>query len=153
MSKENNYIKEKQKKAKLEHNQYVQDKISQVLDNPMEKQLSFRNSKRLRYYDYIIIILACLFAIGISFLISIYLLKNISRTEWVTAAFTVFSIIGGLVTSWLKNNYVANYYNDKRKRYQTTLSDEEGTMRRIAKIFLITGAILLIVSIVFIFVL
>ncbi|AKU79686.1 hypothetical protein [Spiroplasma turonicum] len=143
--------KDIKRKIKEDHKAYVNNKIDEIFENPVEKHYSFNQSKRLKLYDYIIILISVLISIGISFLISIYGFKDISKTEWFTAAFTFLSLFSAIITGWLKNNYVARFFNDKRRRYQTTLSSEEGFMRRIIKILLLISLILLIISVIFVF--
>ncbi|AKX34072.1 hypothetical protein SLITO_v1c04190 [Spiroplasma litorale] len=144
-------IKSLKKSIKEDHKNYVDGKIDEMFENPVQKLYSFRSSKKLKFYDYFIVAGLVLVSIGISFLISIYGFKNINKTEWVSAGFTIFTLLAAIVTGWVKNNYVAKFFNDKRRRYQTTLSTEEGFMRRIIKILLLTFLTLLVITIIFIF--
>ncbi|ASP28189.1 hypothetical protein SCORR_v1c04150 [Spiroplasma corruscae] len=144
-------IKEVRKAIKDEHNQYVNNKIDQMFENPIQRQMNFDKSRKLRLYDYFIIVTLALLMIGLSFIISIFIIKDINMVSWVTSAFTLICLFSAIVTGWLKNNLVAKFFNDKRRRYQTTMTEEEGLFRRIIKIILFTSLILLIISIIFIF--
>ncbi|QHX36860.1 hypothetical protein [Spiroplasma sp. BIUS-1] len=141
-------LKDLREQEKQAHKQQVQDKVSEVSKDPLNSQMRFIDSKKLRWYDYLIALFISAIIIGFSFIIGIFAFKDIDKTEWITTAFALLSILSWLIIGYIKNRQVAKFYNDTRRRYQTTLSEEEGFLRRISKIALLICLVLTITSII-----
>ncbi|AUM62847.1 hypothetical protein [Spiroplasma monobiae] len=141
-------LKDLREQEKQAHKQKVQDKVSDITKDPLSTQSKFIESKKLRWYDYLIVLSISAFVTGISFILGIFAFKDIEKTEWVTTASALLSLLTWLIIGYIKNRQVAKFYNDTRRRYQTTLSEEEGFLRRISKIALLICLVLTITSII-----
>ncbi len=149
-NKTNNFkkLKDLREQEKIAHKQQVQDKISQISIEPIGTQTRYIDSKKLKWYDYLIVLIISSALIGLSFILGIFALKSTEKSEWVITAFALISLLAFLITNWIKNRKVARYYNDITRRYQTTLSEDEGFLRRLSKIFLLICLVLSITSII-----
>ncbi|AUB31875.1 hypothetical protein [Spiroplasma floricola] len=141
-------LKDLRENEKQAHSQQVQDKVSEISKDPIGSKTKYMDSKKLRWYDYLIALLISLVLIGFSFIIGIFAFKSLEKSEWMITAFALLSILIWLIIGWIKNRQVAKFYNDARRRYQTTLSEEEGFLRRISKITLLVCLVLTITSII-----
>ncbi|WP_166508471.1 hypothetical protein [Spiroplasma chinense] len=139
-------IKDLRKQQKEAHEQQVSDKIDSITRDPLETGRQFADSKKLRWYDYISIVAISAAIIGFSFLIGIFALNAIAKTEWVLALATLTTLLTWLILGWFKNKKVAEFFNDSRRRYQTTLTTWEGHLRRILKIIFGICSILLVTT-------
>ncbi|AGR42334.1 hypothetical protein [Spiroplasma diminutum] len=141
-------LKDLREQEKQAHNQQVQDKVSKISEDPIGNQTRYIDSKKLRWYDYLIALAISSCIIGFSFIIGIFVYKSTEKSEWIVTAFALLSLLAFLFTNWIKNKKVAKFYNDTRRRYQTTLSEEEGYLRRISKIILLVCLVLSITSVI-----
>ncbi|WP_338984625.1 hypothetical protein [Spiroplasma endosymbiont of Diplazon laetatorius] len=141
-------LKDLREQEKQAHKQQVQDKVSEVSRDPIGSQTRYIESKKLRWYDYLIALGISAGVIGISFILGIFAFKDFSKTEWITTASALIALLTWLIIGYIKNRQVAKFYNDTRRRYQTTLSEEEGFLRRISKIALLICLVLTITSII-----
>lgn len=146
--KENNKpsLKSISKERKEAHKQHVADKISEIQSDGIERETDYLSSKKLRWYDYIIIIAVCAILIGVSFIISIFTLNDLIKTEYFTSMFGIIALVIWLIMGFIRNNNTAKFYNDSRRRYQSTFTVEEGRNRRISKIILFIGLVLLVTT-------
>ncbi|ARU91409.1 hypothetical protein SCLARK_00772 [Spiroplasma clarkii] len=134
------------KERRKAHQQQVDDQVLDIQSGGIEREVDYLSSKKLRWFDYIIIALICAIITGFSFILGIFALKSLERTEFITTAFGAVSVFIWLLIGFIRNNHSAKFYNDSRRRYQSTFTVEEGRNRRIGKMFLLTGVILLIIS-------
>ncbi|AGR41456.1 hypothetical protein [Spiroplasma taiwanense] len=141
-------LKDLREQEKLAHKQEISDKVKKLNSDPLETRTKFIHSKKLRWYDYLIIFGFSTFIIGLAFILGIFAFQNIEKTEWIITAIAVFGLLVWLILGWYKNKQVAKFYNDVRRRYQSSLSEEEGHLRRISKIILLICLILVITSII-----
>ncbi|QGS52150.1 hypothetical protein [Spiroplasma tabanidicola] len=143
-----NVLKELRKDQRDAHKDFVNNKVDEVLDDYVEKHSEYISSKKLRWYDYIIIVFISILITGLSFIISIYGFKDITRTNYFTAAAGFLGLFIWIVYGFVINRRTAKFYNDSRRRYSSTLSPEEALSRRINKCFFFGSIILLIISLI-----
>ncbi|WP_339033760.1 hypothetical protein [Spiroplasma endosymbiont of Cantharis rufa] len=141
-------LKDLREQEKIAHKQQVKDKINEISKEPIGTQTRYIDSKKLRWYDYLIVLIISFALIGLSFILGIFALKSTEKSEWVVTAFALITLLAFLITNWIKNRKVAKYYNDITRRYQSTLSEEEGFLRRLSKIILLICLVLSITSII-----
>ncbi|ALD66681.1 hypothetical protein [Spiroplasma cantharicola] len=141
-------LKDLHEQEKFAHKQQIQDKVNEISKDPIGTQTRYMDAKKLKWYDYLIVLILSFALIGLSFILGIFALKSIEKTEWIITAFALISLLAFLITNWIKNRKVANYYNDITRRYQTTLSEDEGFIRRLSKIILLICLVLSITSII-----
>ncbi|AHI53121.1 hypothetical protein [Spiroplasma culicicola] len=145
----NKQLKDLSKQNRLAHKQEVEDIVKDVQTDFLNREYDYNNAKRLNLIDYILIVLISATLVGLSFIIAIFGLKDISKTEYFTTASGAILLFTALIMGFIRNNNSAKFYNDSRRRYQPTFTEEEARNRRISKIILFTSLILLIVSIIF----
>ncbi|PPE06842.1 hypothetical protein [Mesoplasma corruscae] len=108
--------------------------------NRTSTEYKYKYNKKLRYYHYLIVVAFVFVYTIVTFLLT-YFLNNTQENLWeylITSAaflFLLFAIING----WLRNRKTAKFFNDSRKRYHSTFTEEEGKSKKISKVlFLIS---------------
>ncbi|AVN64233.1 MULTISPECIES: hypothetical protein [Mesoplasma] len=123
---------------------------SDINDKEIIKQAKYKSSKKLMWYDYLIVLFIPLVYVLITYFIAKFAMSN-DKNYWeyfITLGFAI-SLIVSIATGWLRNKQTASYYNNKTKRYDSTFSEDEGIRRRINKILWLITLVLLICSIIF----
>ncbi|AOG60663.1 hypothetical protein SHELI_v1c07140 [Spiroplasma helicoides] len=144
-----NSLKEHIKDRKQAYKQQREDIVSEVQSGGVQKEVEYIDAKKLRWFDYLIIFGTFLALLGLSFIVSVFIMKDIDRTEYITTAIAGLGILVWLVMGWLRNNKTAKFYNDSRRRYQSTFTTDEGINRRKSKIIISIAGLMLITSIIY----
>ncbi|AGM24985.1 hypothetical protein [Spiroplasma chrysopicola] len=148
MAKTKNKLKGLRSTEKKAHAQEVAATIKEVNTNKNEKLQNYQKWKKLQYWHYLIILSLCTIIIGFSFIIGLVFLKDIKKIEWVLVGFGVILLVLWFILGWQKNRQAAQYFNDSRRRYQPTLTEEEATIKKARKIILATAIIVLTTSLI-----
>ncbi|QBQ07948.1 hypothetical protein SGLAD_v1c07490 [Spiroplasma gladiatoris] len=151
MSKKNGVrqqLKDLSKKRKESFNDQVNDAINEIKSGGIEREIEYLDAKKLRWYDYLTLFFAYLIVLGISFLIGIYAFKDIVKTEYICTAISLMGFFIWLIMGYIRNRNTARYFNDARRRYDSTVTPEEGHNRRIAKIIFLFSILMLITCVV-----
>ena len=92
--KENNKssIRSINKERKRAHQQQVADKVLDIQSDGIEREADYFSSKKLRWYDYIIIVALCALITGLSFILGIFAFKSLPKTEFITTTFGAIAI-------------------------------------------------------------
>ncbi|WP_031543286.1 hypothetical protein [Mesoplasma photuris] len=146
-------LRESQKKV------YKQE-VAEALDSTYSglgfnaKILDYRKTKKMKWWSWLIALGASIVATGFSFLMGYAFRSNININVGVdsyygAAGWTALSIIVALVLAYMIISYIRNkkaekHFNDKRRRYQRTLTQWEAKVFLAKKIIFLT--ILLMVA-------
>ncbi|PPE04747.1 hypothetical protein EELLY_v1c04270 [Entomoplasma ellychniae] len=125
------------------------NKASNFERETLQKVTTYKSAKKLRYYDYLIVLVISLSYIGLTFLID-HLINKSTKNYWeylITSGFIVLSICW-VILGLMRSRMSLRYHNNKLQRYQPTFSPQEGLNRRISKIVLLISLVLLMCSIV-----
>lgn len=154
MAKKKNVFKQlhelKQEQKKI-HQKEVTEIVDEKYQNHNLKLETYQKLKRITLLHCLIALLISSVIIGLSFLLGIFAFKDIKKTEWIVVSFLVIIILIWFILGWYKNKTAAAYFNDHRRRYQPTLTDEEANIKKIHNIILIIAAPLLISSLIIFF--
>ncbi|WP_425380592.1 hypothetical protein [Spiroplasma endosymbiont of Stenodema calcarata] len=154
MAKKKNIFKklhQLKQEEKETHQKEVAEIVNETYQNHNLKLDTYQNLKRITWFNYLIAILVSAILVGFSFILGIFAFKDIKKTEWIVVSFLAIILLIWLILGWYKNKTAAAYFNDHRRRYQPTLTDEEAKIKKIRSVLLIIAAILLICSLIIFF--
>ncbi|AOX43802.1 hypothetical protein S100390_v1c04590 [Spiroplasma sp. NBRC 100390] len=141
-------LKQEQKKT---HQKEVAEIVDDTYQNHTLKLETYQKLKRITWFHCLIAVLISAIIVGFSFLLGVFAFKDIKKTEWIVVSFLVIILLIWFILGWYKNKTAAAYFNDHRRRYQPTLTDDEANIKKIRNILLIIAAILLISSLIIFF--
>ncbi|PPE04393.1 hypothetical protein EELLY_v1c00680 [Entomoplasma ellychniae] len=146
------------KKSKKEVHEFKKNSIEQDINSKVEKHdskamyksINYKVSKKMRWYDYLTVLSVSTTYIIISLLMQRFIKFSKNGNNifeiLITTGFILFIALF-IINGYLRNKKTAKYFNNKIKRYETTLDEKEGFSRRISKIFILISLILFITSI------
>jgi len=112
-----------------------QEEVNKILEQTYfssegnEQLKYYKKIKAMKWWSYLIALTIAIILTGIS-LIVFYTTNNSRVLNYVNIGIILLMLITIVVINYVKNNSAAKYFNDKKRRYQRTLTDEE------AKVFL-----------------
>ncbi|AXK51490.1 hypothetical protein [Spiroplasma alleghenense] len=132
-------LKELKADQKEIHEAEVKDVIKETYQGPdsFEQKTKYRFAKSLRWYEILITVIISGIFLMIAFLVDIYAMPGKYFASTMTTILIVFGLLVWLIMGWIKNRRAAGYYNDARRRYLATMTDEEAWIVKIRKLVLI----------------
>ncbi|WP_338971845.1 hypothetical protein [Spiroplasma endosymbiont of Panorpa germanica] len=132
-------LKELKADQKEIHNKEVDEVIKDTYysEDTLNKKAKYRYNKSLRWYEVLIATVISGILLMIAFLVDVYAMPGKYFASTMTTILIVFGLVVWLVLGWIKNRQAAKHYNDARRRYLPTLSDEEAWIAKIRKLMLI----------------
>ncbi|KNG79056.1 hypothetical protein [Mycoplasma sp. HU2014] len=156
-NKKSQELKQHRIKDNIDYHKEVDQKIKSVYESRSysAKVFEYNQKKALKWQGWLIVLVIFVVTCLLSVLFG-YLTLNIENktfNDW--KGITWFSIIIGailflisIVIGYLRNKHAMWFFNDRRRRYQKTLDDDEAKLIRLRKIFLISSILIFIFSLV-----
>lgn len=148
-------LKKLRQNQKVLHQQESQKIVDETYNSSTYSQTlaRYQKIKKLKWKHWLIVLGITIFGMGMSFLVG-YLTINSSSapdwqgTGWFALPYTVTLAVGYFILGWIRNKKAMKFFNDRRRRYQKTLEDDEAKIQLIRKILFFSFLPMLILTIV-----
>ncbi|AJM71581.1 membrane protein [Mycoplasma yeatsii] len=156
-NKKSQELKQHRIKDNIAYNQEVDQKIKSVYDsrNYSSKVFEYNQKKALKWQGWLIVlaifIVGCLLSVLVGYLtlnIENKTFNNWKGTTWFSIIYGSILFLISIVIGYIRNKHAMWFFNDRRRRYQKTLQDEEAKLIRLRKIFLISSILIFIFSLI-----
>ncbi|AHI54187.1 hypothetical protein SSABA_v1c07850 [Spiroplasma sabaudiense Ar-1343] len=139
MKKKPSTLKQLRKDQKEIHKKEVTAVIDETYNSSdsHDRKSNYKLAKSLNWIEILGTIVCSLVFVAIAFLVDVFALPGKYFASTMTTILIVLGLIIWLVLGWVKNRQAANYYNDARRRYLPTMTDDEALIVKIRKLILI----------------
>ncbi|ATG97245.1 hypothetical protein [Mesoplasma lactucae] len=139
--------------------EYFNEEVDAIVEdtyylNEAEHRIKVYNqTKKMKWWSYLTSSAIAFVLTGLSFLIG-YLARNSDKAPdyqaagWASLGFTVLLIVIAMFINWTKNRNSQKFFQDKRRRYQRTLTTLEAKQILAIKIIFLAVLLMTIVTIV-----